>query len=99
MYCMLAPPFPNGKCKTPCSLLSVRRFLRWSPVALHIAMRGYSQKTKNLRQGGVEPALGKKEEEKVQGPLCEYEHFMPPSTSHKLQMRSSPAIEFVSVCV
>lgn len=99
MYCMLAPPFPKVKCKTPCSLQSVRWFLRWSPVALHIALRGYSQKTKYLRQGGVEPKLGKKEQEKVQGPLCEYEHFMPPSTSHKLQMRSSPAIEFVNVCV
>lgn len=64
MYCMLAPPFPKVKCKTPCSLQSVRWFLRWSPVALHIALRGYSQKTKYLRQGGVEPKLGKKEEEK-----------------------------------
>ncbi|KAL2277293.1 hypothetical protein FJTKL_00133 [Diaporthe vaccinii] len=41
---------PQSKCRTPCSLQSVRRFLRWSPVALHIAMRGYSQKTKRPRQ-------------------------------------------------
>lgn len=70
------------------------RFLRWSPVALHIAMRGYSQKDKT-------PAEKEKQsgnEKKSTRPAMNMNILMSSSTNHKLQMRSSPAIECV-LCV
>lgn len=69
------------------------RFLRWSPVALH---RNEGVFAKRQNTCGKEKQSGN--EKKSARPAMNMNIFMSSSTNHKLQMRSSPAIECV-LCV
>lgn len=69
------------------------RFLRWSPVALH---RSEGVFAKRQNTCGKEKQRGN--EKKSARPAMNMNIFVSPSTNHKLQMRSSPAIECV-LCV